>query len=723
MDDKANRRLFSRYLVESQASLRINLRHNIVSGQDRKQFPRNIIDISSGGLAFGSSLADTVLFPGTCFDRIEIISPEGCLLRTSGEVKYVACSPEESPVCPGDDAIINPFYRVGIEFDTILSSGEWPNKTNTKPTDKITDPAIILDKLKHLMEEAVQITIENSDQPLHQPVAGYFSQINHSTTYHTLTFEPLNNLNTQLFEKFDRIKAVYQFHGEGYYLNSIVISHSTRKLALKIPRSLNPLKRRSTLRYVPPENDLLMLRFVHPLIGGNPLERRVVDLTPGGLSLAVLYPQDLLVRNMLIPQATLVIPGEGELAVSVQVKYIGLALDAKMRGCFKCGLSFVNLPADKADYLVSYLLRKCYPHIKDAKGERFETIWDLFTEAGFIYEEKRRFLAPVIAEIRDTFHKLLEPDIRFYKKIILKEDNKYYGTVSGIWAYEHTWIIQQLAAIRHPHRIVSRDIVLAIADFCSKHPDVGYQIIYWRPDNSWSDKVFGKYARLVVEKRDLSSLICYDYWIKMPMGDEAGVNLPPGVIIKPLAEIERPLIESYFVSHGEFVILQAYSLLRDEIALPNLRRMYQQKGLKRERQIYIALSGRRFLGFVLIEDSSMGTNLSGLVNHFKVYTTPECGKMDLEVKCGLIQKAIEYYRNQHRHFALCLSPAGADTSVYEAMGFKKKKEYMCWTFSQKLAQPYFNFVNEFFFRIERRMARKSDVSACPQAETIKGGNS
>ena len=100
----------------------------------------------------------------------------------------------------------------------------------------------------------------------------------------------------------------------------------------------------------------------------------------------------------------------------------------------------------------------------------------------------------------------------------------------------------------------------------------------------------------------------------------------------------------------------------------------------------------------------MGTNLSGLLNYFRVYTTPECGEMEAQVKQLLTRKAVEYYRKQGRHFAICLA-ADEDISVYEALGFVKKKEYTCWTFSQKLVQPWINYIADFFANIEKRLVK------------------
>ena len=580
-----NNRLFPRHMINEQSALRVELWPAMANANRYKPSSKDIIDISNGGLSFKSPLTDDIILPGTSIDKIEILSPAGCLLKTTGEVKHISYHQADANGPSGYAPISIPghSYRIGLEFGAELTDHEYKPKSNpSKQRENISNPFDILDSFKRIIKNMVPVSVENMEYPT-QPVAfGYFTQITSTDRFYTITFEPAKQyLHGQLFEDFDRVQVMYQLNADGYKFASVIISRTQNKLVLKFPRSISFLWQRSSLRYAPPPDDILKLKVIHPLLKGKPLERRLIDLTPNGISMVTEYPQDLFIKNMFIPQIVLTIPRKRRIIASAQVKYISLAIDAQMSNYFKCGLSFVNISAEDTDFLVSYLLHQCYPHLKDAQGERMGIIWHLFSEAGFIYDEKKKFLAPLATEVNDTLKKLLEPDTKFYKKVILKEGGKCYGTVSGIRAYEHTWIIQHLAALKHPQRLVSKDVVLAIADFCAKHPNVGYQKIFWRPNNPWPDKIFGKYARRVSDKTDLSHLVCYDYLIKTPLIDDPEINPPAGVVIDLLTKDERPLIESYFVARKEFVTLQADSLLRDEMDLPQIREMYSRKGLRR----------------------------------------------------------------------------------------------------------------------------------------------
>jgi len=701
VNDREDGRLFMRHSVEENTSLQVNLWHANAKTKELKKSSKDLIDISNRGLSFRSNITEDIFLPGTFLNKIEITSSEGRLLQTSGEVKHTTYAQEN---------LNESYYKVGVELQLEFENAESQYKASLKKQrENITKPTLILINLRNIITNRLPVSLENIESLPHTVTIGYFTQLTNSNKFYTLTFEPIRrNLSDQLFEELDRVHARYQFNADGYQFTSVIISKKQKNIVLKLPKSICRLWQRSTLRYSLSKSDPLKLQIIHPLLNGKQLEHQLLDISPNGFSIALEHPNDLFLKNMYIPKIKITIPGERQINTSAQVKYISMAIDEQLENYFKCGFSFVDIPTSETNFLVSYLLAKCHPHLKDAQDEDIETIWDLFYESGFIYEEKCKFLAPIATEINDTFKKLLEPDTKFYKEIILKKGEKCYGAISGIWAYEHTWIIQHLATIKYPHMCVPRDMVLASADFCSKHPDIGYQKMYWRPNNSWAGKVFGKYARLVEDKTDLSHIIRYNYLVKSPINSVEEINPPSGVIIESLLESERHLIESYFMARREFIILQADSLLREEIDLHDLRHMYQQKGLRRERKIYLAKSGQTLLGFVLIEDSSMGLNLSGLLNYFRVYTTTECGELEGEIKRQLIRKAIAYYKKNRRQFAICLT-ADDNLKVYESLGFKKKKEYMCWTFSQKLAQPYYNFTNEFFARIEKRLGKFNDL--------------
>jgi hypothetical protein len=701
MFSEANRRVFSRHLIQKQTLLQVELQRKNNCENEPKPFSKKLIDISGGGLSFKSDLKAELFLPGTFLADMRVISSGKCLLQTSGEVKHIYC----------DQGDINAsFYKVGVEFDIGLGENEHKFQSGSKNHhEQIISPLTIINHLNDIIENDVPVSLKVAETFPPVTIIGYFSQIDTSAKFSTIIFRPNHqDVNTFLFEELDRVQILYQFKSNGYIFNSVIVSQSNNAIMLKLPRSICRLWQRSTLRYIPARDDSIRISFDHPLLKAKHLDRKLLDLTPNGLSFAIESPDDLLIKDMLIPQMALIIPDHKPFLFSAKVKYISMVLDEKLKNYFKCGLSFVNLSSDKINFLVSYILNKNFPYLKDAQGENLQTLWTLFHDSGFIYNEKRNFLAPIEKETTDTFKKLLMSSNRFYKNIILKEGNKCYGTVSGIWAYERTWIIQHLATLKHPQKIVPMDMVLFSADFCSKNPDVGYQKIFWRANNSWPDKVFGKYARLASQQPDSSNLIRYDYLFKSSLEDCQQIELPAGVVIKPLTKNEHSLIESYFVNRQDLVTLQADSLLREEIDLPCTRRMFRQEGLMRERQIYVAKSSRHFLGFVLIEDSSLGINLSGLLNYFKVYTTAECGGMEVKVKAGLICKATEYFKQRGRDFAICLAN-NEDLRVYESLGYKKKKEYLCWTVSQKLAQPYFNYLKEYFARIEKRLVRKIQV--------------
>jgi hypothetical protein len=366
MDAKENRRMFSRHLVDSQSSLQVGLWCSRDKPTD-KQYFKSLIDISSGGFSFSSGPEDDIFSPGTFLDKIEIFSSEGRLLQTSGEVRHIYCSSEN---------LRKSSYKVGVKFELEFTDNERLHKANLKKLhEKIIDPAFIFNNLKSLVENRIPVSLENIEHPTHPITIGYFTQFLNSHKFFTLTFKPANHKLSKLFcDDLDRVQVIYQLNADGYRFASIVISQAQNEVTIKLPKSIMHLWQRNTLRYLSPSQNPLMVKIIHPLLNNKLLKFKVIDLTPEGFSIAMVYPNDLFVEGMVFSQATLIIPLKRRINTSVEVKYIGMAMDEKTRSYLKCGFHFVNLPQKEVNFIVAYLLDKKYPYLKVTPVEQAKSI-------------------------------------------------------------------------------------------------------------------------------------------------------------------------------------------------------------------------------------------------------------------------------------------------------------------------------------------------------------
>jgi hypothetical protein len=107
------------------------------------------------------------------------------------------------------------------------------------------------------------------------------------------------------------------------------------------------------------------------------------------------------------------------------------------------------------------------------------------------------------------------------------------------------------------------------------------------------------------------------------------------------------------------------------------------------------------LAFALLENSSPGINLSGLLNSFSVYSVRGEEERSRQVRRSLIKAALDRYRQWGARTAIALT-CDEDINEYLDEGFAKVKEYICFTSSRRAIKSYYEYVQERFGRLERR---------------------
>ncbi|MGW8319968.1 MAG: hypothetical protein ACWGSD_00290, partial [Thermodesulfobacteriota bacterium] len=68
----------------------------------------------------------------------------------------------------------------------------------------------------------------------------------------------------------------------------------------------------------------------------------------------------------------------------------------------------------------------------------------------------------------------MSDDTPFYKQIVFREGEEELGTASAVQVYEDTWLFQHLAASSHPVRLISKDVMLGLAQFLMENRNAKY---------------------------------------------------------------------------------------------------------------------------------------------------------------------------------------------------------------------------------------------------------
>jgi hypothetical protein len=379
-----------------------------------------------------------------------------------------------------------------------------------------------------------------------------------------------------------------------------------------------------------------------------------------------------------------------------------------------CGVEFLDLPAETERHLSAYILRRSNPQIRAPAAERIENLWGLFKRSGFIYPSKMAYIQKIRTEIDETWKKLLSDDLPFYKQLVFREGDEELGTASAVQVYENTWLLQHLAASSHPIKLIPKFVMMGLAQFLMENRDIKYLITYFRKENSFPRRMYAGFLerfpleeQLLLKKYSFLSLDLDQPTKRRGQGEASGVRPRNRIVVGHATETDTEIIESYFQKRLHPLLIRSRSLTSDVLHLPETSATFRSKGLKRERSCLVAKQGGMLVAFALLENSSAGINLSGLLNGFSIHTVHWDGRVASEARKSLLDATLDYYRSWRTRVAICLADED-DLTDYLQAGFVKEKEYICLAWSRRTYKGYYDYVQERFSRFEERQQRKPE---------------
>jgi c-di-GMP-binding flagellar brake protein YcgR len=134
-----------------------------------------------------------------------------------------------------------------------------------------------------------------------------------------------------------------------------VVHEGLPAFRVRIPQALVRLQRREYFRIAAPVAKPLFARLAHPREPARVLELRVLDLSAGGLAVALPPGALALEPGTRLERGTLDLPGVGEIAFCAEVRYLAAAPSAA--GVRRCGLMFCELSGADRSRLQRYILR------------------------------------------------------------------------------------------------------------------------------------------------------------------------------------------------------------------------------------------------------------------------------------------------------------------------------------------------------------------------------
>lgn len=365
-----------------------------------------------------------------------------------------------------------------------------------------------------------------------------------------------------------------------------------------------------------------------------------------------------------------------------------------------CGIRFVNMPPDAHLQIVNYLIRKNFPQVRDAELQDEEPLWRFLELGEFYTPSKRDECLGSQAEVRLTQARMLHAPAYMSRKLLFRDKGQIFGTVSLQQVYSQTWLVHHLCAVRHPQEFVPKNLLLFLGEFISKTPEIRYIKMMWRPNNTWSNKMFG---RLVHRLHDGEQSVVKAYSYLHRQAQE----LPPlhpearRWDVRQIAPEEIIELESFFIRQEEFFLMKSEDLIRGKLGLTGLNSDYRALGLFRERHVLVAMEKGVLAGFALLERSSPGMNLSNLLSTCQIHICPTDPQTAHLLRQTLARAAVFHYQSLGQNRAILMTE-DRELSAYESVGFKKVKEYVSWTFDHSITNIY-NLYCYYIFRLYERL--------------------
>ncbi len=659
---------------------------------------KNVVDLSYRGMAFKNYPGEEVYKAGTV---VKICAFDLYCRQTDAIVKHASLVSQ-----PNGEI----YQRVGMEFpEQGFGRLEDIPRIKEGEMERITGSANILKHLQNISKSRVKVLAETDRCILF--ANGQLSTRKENGNTEFLVTEVTQAARIEKGNVFSEgpITCHYLFYGM-YHFFKVRSRRENGSFYLDAPITIYKARRRRSLR-IHPGKLPFRFAFLHPMLGRK-FVFPVRDLSNRGLCFEGDYLQFILWKGFTLRGCELFM-GEESLPVgTVEIRSVSSVVNKDGQAERRCGVEFADLPVRTERRISLHILRENNPQIRTLTSEKIENLWKLFYDSGFIYPSKEAYIKKIKNDINETWKKLLSEETSFYKNMVFREGDEEMGTASAVQVYENTWMFQHLAATGHPMKLVPKYVMLGLAQFLMENQEIQYLITYFRPENTFPRRMYSGFLEAYPLEEHLRFSL-YSYLaleLDAPGPGAHRADVPPvrnagEVVIESATEEDREVMENYFRKNLHPLLIRSRSLYRDSLHLPETSTRFFSRGLLRERHCLVAREpGQRIAAFALLENASPGINLSGLLNSFSLWSLPG-GQQDSQVRRQLIRAVVERYRSWGARTAICLT-GDQDISDYMAEGFRKTKEYVCFSLSRRTIKSYYDYVQERFGRFEQRKLRR-----------------
>jgi hypothetical protein len=450
----------------------------------------------------------------------------------------------------------------------------------------------------------------------------------------------------------------------------------------KIRRFKNKRIRNVRQRLVPSPQ----LVFYHPLLGKK-VQREIGDISTSGFSVCEDPDERVLVAGMVIPEVTIEFAGALKMSCSGQVIYCKEHEGKEIQA----GIAILDMDIDAYSRLTHILTNALDPCARIATEVDMDALWEFFFHAGFIYSKKYRLIQAQRQTFKETYHKVYQEHPEIAKHFTYQKNGRIYGHISMVRAYERAWMIHHHAALKMESKrtgfAVLKQMMYYLNDMHhlpSAYMD--YVMCYFRPENKFPDRVFGGFAKELGNPGGCS----LDVFAYLPYTTlSVATDLPEGWSLTESSEADLWEFNRFYRHESGGLLLDALSIGPDGDRDRSVEEAYARVGLVRNWQIYSLCHEDQLNAILIVNHSSLGFNLSELLNGIKVLVT-KAESLPWSVLSAAIGQLTSGY--QMARIPLLFFP----TNYVEANGIPYEKHYQMWILNVQHGNDFMDYMQQKF---------------------------
>jgi hypothetical protein len=436
--------------------------------------------------------------------------------------------------------------------------------------------------------------------------------------------------------------------------------------------------------------------FKHPFTGKR-MSLDVVNVSGSGFAVAEDPAEAQLLPGMLLEDLELCLTDALSLSCQAQVIYTkGQEAEGQSTSLY-CGLAILDMDIPQHTQLISLLHRADNCNKSISPQVDIDRLWEFFFSSGFIYPQKYKSLKDYRDVFKDTYKKLYLSSPEIARHFIYQNSGAIAGHLSMLRLCSNAWLIHHHASDRTRSKRGGLEALQLVGEavneaksMCSAHMD--YVMCYYRPENRFPHRVFGGVAKHYADPAHCS-VDAFSYFhhhkdFEMHWAKESQWELAPA------QEDDYLNLEAFYANESGGLMLCGLDLSTDSPEDDDLNNSYKNAGFDRKQSIYALKKEGATVAIFMALRTQVGLNLSNLSNAITAIVIDAKALPREAYLTAISQLASEY--TEEKVPILTYPPA-----YTEEVNIDIEKTYNLWVLDCHNLDPYFDFCNQFFRRLNK----------------------